>query len=183
MSFLKNYSKLKRLFDIFLSSTGLFFLSSLWVISSFAIWLQEGRPIFYLQDRVGLNGKIFKMLKFRTLGYKKADSRLALFLRRSALDELPQLINILKGEMSFVGPRPLVPEEVLGDKSADSRDTVKPGLTGAAQVFIAKDASVFEKSQYDYWYIQNRSFGLDIALILKSFWISLGRRWDTKIKP
>lgn len=170
---------LKRLFDISLSSLGFFFFLPLWVLLSFAIWMEDGRPIFYLQGRVGKDNKTFKTVKFRTLGYKKKDSKLSKLLRTTALDELPQLINIFKGEMSFVGPRPLIPEEVQAYKELVLRSSVRPGLTGVAQVLVSKDASVLEKFKHDLWYINNRNFFLDISLILKSFWVSLRKKWDS----
>lgn len=173
---------LKRAFDIFLSFLGLFFSLPLWILFSFAIYLKDGRPIFYLQERIGKDSKIFKAIKFRTLGYREESSVLAKFLRTTALDELPQLINILKGEMSFVGPRPLIPQELQMYKELNLRATVRPGLTGMAQVLAFKDAPVLEKFKYDIWYIKNQNIALDISLILKSFWLSLRKRWDVAIK-
>lgn len=94
------------------------------------------------------------------------------------MDESPQLINIIKGEMSFVGPRPLIPEEISLGENLDLRSSVCPGLTGVAQVVAAKDAPIAEKLKYDLWYIGNQSVWLDIRLILKSFWMSFNKRWD-----
>jgi len=183
----------KRIFDLFLSLLGLFFLLPFWVLCSFAIWLEDGRPILYLQKRVGKDAQIFQAIKFRTLFYKKENSRLARFLRKTALDEVPQLINILKGEMSLVGPRPLIPEESeIGERlnspgsyieGRGLRAVVRPGLTGIAQVLAPKNAPLEEKLKYDLWYIENRSLLLDILLILKSFWLSLNSRWDLAGKP
>lgn len=136
--------------------------------------------MFYIQDRIGLNGKLFKLIKFRTINSKNGKvSRFTRLLRKTALDELPQLINILKGEMSFVGPRPLIPLEVNNTKNrADARLMIRPGLTGLAQIMVSKDAPVLEKLKYDLWYIKNQELMLDVALILRSFWISLSRRWE-----
>jgi lipopolysaccharide/colanic/teichoic acid biosynthesis glycosyltransferase len=173
---------LKRPWDFSLALSGLVLSFPFWSLFVFLIWLEDGRPIFYLQDRVGRNGKPFKMLKFRTLGYKKENCCFAGLLRKTALDELPQLLNILKGQMSFVGPRPLIPQEINLDKDAASRLTVRPGLTGVAQIMATKDAPILEKLKYDLWYIENQSLVLDIILILKSFWISLGRKWDVVSK-
>lgn len=168
----------KRIFDLILSYIGLFFLFPLWIIFAFAIWLEDGLPVFYIQHRVGKRSRYFQTIKFRTMHYKKQSSSLARFLRNTALDESPQLINILKGEMSFVGPRPLIPQEVsLGD-NLDLRFSISPGLTGAAQVVAAKNAPVTQKLKYDLWYIENQSLWLDILLILKSFWMSFNKRWD-----
>lgn len=170
---------LKRIFDFTVALIGIFVSLPLWIIFGSIIWLKDKGAIFYIQDRVGLNGKIFKMIKFRTMNNSnEKNSNFTKFLRTTALDELPQLINILKGEMSFVGPRPLVPEEVSQDREISSRFIVRPGLTGMAQILVPKDASLLEKSNYDLWYIKNQSFRLDATLILKSFWISLSRKWD-----
>lgn len=168
----------KRIFDIFLSYIGLFFLFPWWIIFAFAIWLEDGLPIFYIQERVGKKARIFRAIKFRTMYYRKQSSAIAKFLRNSALDESPQLINIMKGEMSFVGPRPLIPQEInLGD-NLDLRSSIPPGLTGIAQVAAPKDAPLTEKLKYDIWYIENQSILLDMLLILRSFWMSLNKRWD-----
>jgi lipopolysaccharide/colanic/teichoic acid biosynthesis glycosyltransferase len=168
----------KRVFDLTLSCVGLFLSLPLWVLLCWVICLEDGPPIFYLQERLGKQGRIFKAIKFRTMAYGNQNPKLARLLRTSALDELPQLINIIKGEMSFVGPRPLIPQEVSPNEFASSRLSVLPGLTGAAQVRVAKDSPFSQKAKYDIWYIENRSLALDIMLILKSFWISLARRWD-----
>ncbi len=172
----------KRIFDIFLSYIGLFFLFPWWIIFAFAIWLEDGLPIFYIQERVGKKARIFRTIKFRTMYYRKQSSVIAKFLRNSALDESPQLINIMKGEMSFVGPRPLIPQEINLGENLDLRSSICPGLTGIAQVVAPKDAPLAEKLKYDLWYIENQSLFLDMLLILKSFWVSLNRRWDI-IRP
>ena len=178
MKHLTAYQAIKRLFDICLSYIGIFVFSPLAVLSSFAVWLEDGRPIFYIQERVGKGGRLFKAIKFRTMDYKKQGSRLPLLLRTTALDEFPQLINIIKGQMSFVGPRPLVPQEIQRGREFDLRSAVPPGLTGLAQILARKDAPALEKFKYDIIYIENKNLFLDISLILRSFWISLARRWD-----
>jgi len=150
------------------------------LLISIAIWLEDGRPIFFIQQRIGREGKPFYLLKFRTLGYRKSNSLLAKMLRKTALDELPQLINIFKGEMSFVGPRPFIPEEVLNDKYFFQRFKVKPGLTGVAQIFAFRDAPSKKKLKLDLWYIKNMNIVLDLMLILKSVFLSLATRWDAK---
>ncbi|TRZ95481.1 sugar transferase [bacterium] len=170
--------RLKRPFDFCLALSGLVLSFSLWCLICFFIWLEDKKPVFYIQQRVGLNGKIFKLLKFRTMGYQKENSRLAKILRTSALDELPQLINILRGEMSFVGPRPLIPQELTLQIDFQDRSSVRPGLTGVAQLMVSKNASILDKTKYDSWYVQEQSLGLDILLILDSFWVSLSRKWD-----
>ncbi len=198
---------LKRVFDYSLGLVGMFIFSPLWLIFSWAIWLQDQGPIFYIQDRVGYKGTIFKGLKFRSM-VKDAEkdvgpiqakdndpriTRMGRFLRKTAMDELPQLLNILKGDMSFVGPRALRPMEI--ELSVDSkirtifqipgfemRSTVRPGLTGVAQIYASRHLPREEKFKYDLWYVKNQNIGLDIRLILKSIVISLSRRWDTQVK-
>jgi len=176
--FLRNRYMVKRTFDIFLSCFGLFFLFPFWIIFAFAIWLEDGFPVFYIQHRVGRRNSRFRTIKFRTMYYKKRNPVIAGFLRQTAMDESPQLINILKGEMSFVGPRPLIPEQINLGEELHLRSSVCPGLTGIAQVVAAKDAPITEKLKYDLWYIENQSLLLDIRLILKSFWMSFNKRWD-----
>jgi len=170
---------LKRPFDFSLALIGLTLTFPIWSLIIFLIWLENGRPVFYIQERVGLESRIFKMMKFRTMGYRKKSSRLAKFLRTTALDEFPQLMNIIKGQMSFVGPRPLIPQEIQINEEFKLRSAVLPGLTGLAQVLVAKDAPVLEKLNYDILYIKNKNIVLDTLLILKSFGISLNRKWDT----
>jgi lipopolysaccharide/colanic/teichoic acid biosynthesis glycosyltransferase len=170
---------LKRPFDFSLALIGLTLIFPIWSLIVFLVWLEGDRPIFYVQERVGKNGALFKTVKFRTMGYRKKSSILAKFLRTTALDELPQLINIIKGQMSFVGPRPLIPQELQISEEFKLRSAVLPGLTGLAQVLVAKDAPVLEKLNYDIVYIKNQNIALDILLILRSFGISLNRKWDT----
>ncbi len=198
---------LKRLFDIGLSLTGLIGSSPLWVLFSLAILLEDGWPIFYLQERVGKNGRIFKAIKFRSM-IKDAEkesgpiqavendprvTRIGRILRATAMDELPQLVNILKGDMSFVGPRALRPKEkeVHGNPEAldiekvpgyYERLDVRPGLTGMAQVYLPTDALRSEKFKYDLMYIKNQSFLLDLKLIFLSFWITFRGKWESREK-
>jgi len=174
---------MKRVFDFSLALIGITVSFPLWLLLIFLIWLEDGRPVFYIQDRLGLNEKKFKLIKFRTMdsGDKRV-SKFANFLRKTALDELPQLINILRSEMSFVGPRPIAVEEFVAGEDVRARLKLKPGLTGIAQILLPKDVPLQEKTKYDIWYAQNRSLKLDIGLILRSFWISLGRKWDKNNK-
>lgn len=198
---------LKRLFDIGLSLIGLIGSSPLWVLFSLAILLEDGWPIFYLQERVGKNGRIFKAIKFRSM-IKDAEkesgpiqavendprvTKIGRILRATAMDELPQLVNILKGDMSFVGPRALRPKEkeVRGNPEAldikkvpgyYERLAVRPGLTGMAQVYLPTDALRSEKFRYDLMYIKNRSFLLDLKLIFLSFWITFRGKWESREK-
>jgi lipopolysaccharide/colanic/teichoic acid biosynthesis glycosyltransferase len=196
---------LKRLFDIALSSLGLIGSSPLWVLFSLAIIAGDGLPVFYYQERVGRNGRIFRVMKFRSMIKNAEDktgpvqaveddprvTKAGRILRATAMDELPQLINILKGDMSFVGPRALRPKEKEVHGSADEtaiedvpgyheRLKVRPGLTGMAQVYLSSDALRKEKFQYDLLYIKNQSFLFDLKLILLSFWITFRGKWESR---
>ena len=198
---------LKRLFDIVLSSIGLIGSSPLWLIFSLAVKLQDGGPIFYGQERVGKNGRIFKALKFRSMvpdaekesGPIQATendprvTKTGKILRATAMDELPQLWNIFKGDMSFVGPRALRPKEKEVHGNPDEmniedipaykeRMAVRPGLTGMAQVYLPTDALRSEKFKYDLLYIKNQSFLLDLKLIFLSFWITFRGKWESRSK-
>lgn len=175
----------------------------LWFIFVLAIWFEDRGPIFYFQERVGKDGKIFKSIKFRSmipeaeknLGPIQAkkndprDTKIGRILRKMAMDELPQLINILNGEMSFVGPRALRPRETEPTDSSsvkdifhvpgfEKRSSIRPGLTGVAQVFASRSLLRQEKFKYDLWYIDNMNFWLDIKLIAKSIQITLKAGWD-----
>ena len=174
----------KRIFDIFLAFICITLSMPFWFLFAFLIWIEDRGPVFYIQGRVGKGGKVFKVLKFRTMNLnKEIDSEVSRFLRNTALDELPQLINILKGDMSFVGPRPLIREEVEkleGSKLFEKRIKVLPGLTGVSQVLLPKNATEEEKFQYDIWYSKNRNLLMDIEFILVSYLISLFGRWEVK---
>jgi lipopolysaccharide/colanic/teichoic acid biosynthesis glycosyltransferase len=198
---------LKRPFDIFLSSLGLILSSPLWLIFSFLIWIQDRGPVFYLQDRVGRGGRIFKAIKFRSM-VKDAEkgrgavqavendprvTRVGRLLRGTAMDELPQLVNIFRGDMSFVGPRALRPEEkeARGDgrlvgmediPGYRERLVVRPGLTGLAQVYLPTDAPRRLKFRYDRLYIRRRSFWRDLAIMALSFWITFRAKWESRQK-
>jgi len=196
----KRYFIFKRLFDIFLASIGLILSLPLWLIIAIAIKLEDGGPIFYSQERVGKDGKIFRILKFRSMipdaekdtgaiWASENDPRVTKvgrILRATAMDELPQLLNILKGDMSFVGPRPERPElvEEFTKKFPDfkKRFAVKPGLTGIAQIYGQYDTPPQHKLKYDLLYIKKQSFLLDLKLILLSFYITLRGKWQHRGK-
>ncbi|MCM8792086.1 MAG: sugar transferase [Candidatus Omnitrophica bacterium] len=175
---------LKRPLDLLLCMGGIFLFLPLWLIISILIWLETEGEIFYIQERVGLNYQVFKTIKFCTL-YRDENnniriSRLGNFLRRTALDESLQLINILKADMSFVGPRPLVPQEIGDDFKIERRFKIRPGLTGLAQIAIPKNSSVDAKFKYDLLYIENQSLNLDLKIIFYSILFSLLGRWEDK---
>jgi lipopolysaccharide/colanic/teichoic acid biosynthesis glycosyltransferase len=169
---------LKRLFDIVVSALGLLVLSPVIAFTAWRIRKKLGSPVLFRQTRPGLNGKPFEMVKFRTMldafhpdGTPLPDAQrmtsYGAFLRSSSLDELPELINVLRGEMSLVGPRPLLMEYLpLYSKEQFRRHEVKPGVTGWAQVNGRNALSWEEKFKLDIWYINNRSFLLDLKIIL-----------------
>jgi lipopolysaccharide/colanic/teichoic acid biosynthesis glycosyltransferase len=216
---------LKRPFDIALSATGILLSSPLWVLASALIWLEDRGAIFYTQDRVGEGGHPFRVIKFRSMIMRAEEgigpvqakeddpriTRIGKILRATAMDELPQLLNIFRGDMSFVGPRALRPEEVedrywdydsymvdqssagLANMAAENlpvamdnirgsfeRLSVRPGLTGLAQVYLPGNAPRRKKFRYDLLYIKKRSFSLDIRLILLSFWITFRGKWVSR---
>lgn len=196
----------KRLFDILFSFFGIIISLPLWLMVSILIFAEDRGSIYYTQDRIGKDEKIFKMIKFRSMKInaekntgpiqaQEGDLRttqVGRFLRNTALDELPQLINILKGDMSFVGPRPLRPDEIenitkvhtdlLSRSDVKTRQSITPGLTGVAQVLEPRDISFGEKVKYDIWYLKNNSINLDICLIGVSFLITFLGRWETRDK-
>jgi lipopolysaccharide/colanic/teichoic acid biosynthesis glycosyltransferase len=172
-----------------------------------AIKLEDGGPVFYRQERWGRGGSRFKAFKFRTMvptsdqefGLKQAaenDPRITKVggvLRAMGLDELPQLLNIFRGEMSFVGPRSLAVGEIVKDENGCmvkyedipgfmERLRARPGLTGLATIYIPKDSSPRHKFRYDLLYIRRQSFGLDLRLIALSFWVSFRGKWETRGK-
>jgi colanic acid biosynthesis glycosyl transferase WcaI len=192
----------KRGFDILLSGIGLIASSPLWATIAFAIKLDDRGPIFYMQDRVGRGGRLFKAYKFRSM-IPEADevfgplqaqvsdiriTRVGRILRATAMDELPQLWNIFKGDMSFVGPRALRPGEIESnggtdpsvdlDAAFEARHRVQPGLTGLAQVYARRDLPRRQKYKFDLLYVKRRSFWLDLKLVFISFWISFRGKWE-----
>lgn len=196
---------LKRPFDIALAGSGLILSAPLWGVIALLIWLDDRGPVFYGQGRIGKDGRVFTTLKFRSmitnaeteLGPQQAReqdprvTRIGRILRATAMDELPQLINIFRGDMSFVGPRALRPEEieVAGDgtpvKLEDlpgyrRRHSIRPGLTGVAQIFLPTDAPRRRKFRYDLFYIRRMSFGFDLRLIVLSFWITFRAKWESR---
>jgi sugar O-acyltransferase (sialic acid O-acetyltransferase NeuD family) len=168
---------LKRVFDIVLALLGLVVLLPVFVVVSILIRVKLGGPVFFTQIRPGLNGKPFKMIKFRTMrdavdknGVVLPDAdRMTVFgrtLRSTSLDELPELLNVLKGDMSVVGPRPLLMEYLpLYSPEQNRRHDVRPGITGWAQVNGRNAISWEQKFQYDIWYVKNQSFWLDLKII------------------
>jgi len=188
----------KRVFDLGLAGCGLLLSLPLWFVISVAIYLEDGRPILFIQKRVGKDGKEFIAYKFRTI-YRRYDdqvghavalhaedekvTRVGRMLRKTALNELPQLLNILRGDMSFVGPRPEPPEFIAAYEEevpnlSRIRYQIRPGLTGIAQVFGPHNMAPRNKLRYDLLYMRRRSLWLDIKLIGMSVWNTIRARWD-----
>jgi len=168
---------IKRLLDILFSIFGLILLSPILMIVAILIRIYLGSPIFFTQIRPGLNGKPFKMIKFRTMkdaadknGEPLPDSerltRFGKILRATSLDELPELWNVIKGDMSLVGPRPLLMEYLpLYDDRQATRHNVRPGITGWAQVNGRNAISWEQKFELDAWYVEHKSLWLDIKIL------------------
>jgi len=173
------YSIIKRLLDIVFSLIGLIFLLPLFLIVGFMVKKQDGGPVFFKQSRVGKNGKVFKLIKFRSMAvdndmydFSKEDkiTKFGDFIRKTSIDELPQFWNVLKGDMSFVGPRPWVKEYYDNmNKEQRRRHDVRPGITGLAQVKGRNGIPVTKRIQYDLEYIDNLSIIEDIMIVFLTF--------------
>jgi lipopolysaccharide/colanic/teichoic acid biosynthesis glycosyltransferase len=191
------YEAAKRAADIVVAGTGLLLSMPVWLAVCAAILLDDGLPIFYRQRRMGRHGRIFEAMKFRSM-IRDAErmtgpvlaaqndpriTKVGRILRKTALDELPQLWNILKGDMSFVGPRPERPELVA--QIARSlpgymrRHAVPPGLTGLAQVYGRYYSRPGQKLKYDLLYARRRTLLLDLEIFLMSWLITFRANWDT----
>ena len=184
---------MKRTFDLIAASIVVVVLSPLLVVTAFVIWFQDRGPIFYRQTRVGIHGNEFKMVKFRSMvvnaealraeldAHNEVDgalfkmtndpriTRFGRFIRKFSIDELPQLINVFKGEMSLVGPRPLLPTDVEKyEKDTHRRMLVRPGMTGLWQVSGRSDLSWAESVRLDLYYVDNWSMVIDLVIIVKT---------------
>jgi len=193
----------KRALDIALAGAGLVGSSPLWLLLAAIIKLEDGGPVFYSQERVGEGGRVFRAYKFRSMipdaernvGALQASvndsrvTRIGRLMRATAMDELPQLWSIFRGDMSFVGPRALRPGEIeaTGDGGFEAledvpgyeeRHSIRPGLTGIAQIYAPRDIKRRNKFRYDRIYIRQPSFWLDVRLIALSFWITFRGRWE-----
>ena len=195
----------KRTFDVALSGVGLLVSAPLWAFIALLIKLEDGGPVFYGQERSGLHGVPFQVRKFRSMipdaeanvGAIQATehdprvTRVGRLLRATAMDELPQLWNIFRGDMSFTGPRALRPGEIetLGSGELERledvpgfaiRASVLPGLTGIAQIFAPRDIPRRVKFRYDVLYVRQQSFWLDMRLVALSFWITFRGTWEAR---
>jgi lipopolysaccharide/colanic/teichoic acid biosynthesis glycosyltransferase len=198
---------LKRPLDIVLSLLMMLLSLPVTLLIVLAVKLEDRGPVFYRQERWGRNGTRFKPFKFRTMipdsdrkfGVRPAEkndrriTKVGKVLRAMGLDELPQIINIFLGHMSFVGPRSLAVGEIIKDEAGrviDYRDVpgfrrrlrVRPGLTGIATIYIPKDSSPYRKFRYDLLYVRKQSLWLDVRLIALSFWISFRGKWESRGK-
>ena len=197
----------KRALDVALSGFGVLISAPLWALIAAAIKLDTRGPVFYGQARVGEGGRIFRVLKFRSMivdaerapdRFRPTENdprvtRVGRILRATAMDELPQLWNIFRGDMSFVGPRALRPEEIDVDTAGRpvplqaipgfaARSAIPPGLTGIAQIYARRDVSRRQKFRFDRLYIRRQSMLLDLRLILLSFWITARGTWEAREK-
>ncbi|MCC3737070.1 sugar transferase [Staphylococcus hominis] len=180
---------LKRLFDIAVSATGLIISAPITLTTAVVISKKLGKPVLFRQVRPGQDGKPFKIYKFRTMSDERDENGELLpddqrmtpvgtFIRKSSIDELPQLINVLKGDISLVGPRPLLMEYLpLYNDEQKKRHNVKPGITGWAQVNGRNAISWDQKFKLDVWYAENQSFKLDMYIIYKTI-INILQRKD-----
>ncbi len=172
---------IKRLLDFFISLLAIIALSPLFAVVT--VWLHfanKGAGAFFLQERPGLNSRIFKIIKFKTMTDEKDKSgnllpdenrltKVGRFVRSTSIDELPQLFNVLKGDMSLIGPRPLLVKYLpLYSEKQKRRHNVRPGITGWAQCHGRNAISWTQKFEYDIWYVDNLSFATDMKVILQT---------------
>ena len=173
---------MKTIFDYIFVILALILLSPIFIVLSVLIKLNLGSPILFTQQRSGYKGKLFTLYKFRTMTNERDENgnllsdeirltKFGKFLRSTSLDELPELLNILRGEMSFVGPRPLLTEYLpLYSKEQARRHDVQPGITGWAQINGRNAINWKQKFELDVWYVNNISFILDIKILWLTFW-------------
>lgn len=170
----------KSIIDLILAFIGFVFFSPIFLIVMIGLFLANNGKPFFFQSRPGKNGEVFNIIKFKTMNDKKDINgcllpdverltKLGTFVRKTSLDEIPQLLNVLKGDMSLIGPRPLLPEYLLlYNEFQKQRHNVKPGITGWAQVNGRNAISWSQKFEYDIWYVNNISFNLDFKILLKT---------------
>jgi len=173
---------MKRVFDLLMATAGILFLSPVLILLAVLIRINLGAPVLFHQTRPGLNGRPFNLYKFRTMTDERDSSgnllpdgqrltQLGRFLRSTSLDELPQLFNVLKGEMSIVGPRPLYMKYLsYYTEHEQKRHTVRPGITGWAQIHGRNHLPWDERLALDAWYAENQTLRLDLEILAKTFW-------------
>ncbi len=170
----------KPLLDVICACLGLLILAPLFIVLTVILTFANGGKPFYTQTRTGIHDRLFKIIKFRSMNDKcdlegkllSDEIRLTSvgkFIRKTSLDELPQLLNVVKGDMSFIGPRPLLPEYLtLYSKEQRKRGTVKPGISGWAQINGRNAISWEKKFELDVWYVHNQSLLLDLSILFKT---------------
>jgi len=170
----------KRILDLLLSLIGFIILFPIFLLVSASLLFANNGSIFFFQKRPGKNGRIFKIIKFKSMNDKKDEegkllsnelrlTKVGKFLRKTSLDEIPQLLNVIKGDMSLVGPRPLLVEYLmLYNDDQQKRHNIKPGVTGWAQVNGRNAISWKKKFEYDLWYVNNMSLFVDIKILIKT---------------
>ena len=171
---------IKPTFDFVSSLLGLIILFPLFILITFFLFIANNGKPFFFQSRPGRKGQIFKIIKFKTMNDRKDEegnflpdserlTKVGVFVRKTSLDEIPQLINVLKGDMSLIGPRPLLTQYLhLYNDFQSRRHEVKPGITGWAQVNGRNAISWDKKFEYDVWYVDNVSFTLDVKILFKT---------------
>ena len=172
------YKYIKKFLDFIFALIFIVILLIPMIIISILILIVDRSFFLFFQDRTGLDGKIFKIIKFRTMNNKQV-TKLGKFLRKLSLDELPQFFNILKGDMSFIGPRPWMVEYYENmNKEQRRRTSVTPGLTGLAQVSGRNNISIFKKIDYDLEYVDNFSFKQDMWILFKTIHVLFKKNID-----
>ncbi len=170
----------KHFFDFCIAFIALLFLLPIIIVATILLWFANDKKPFFFQERPGKSGKLFKIIKFKTMNDKKDASgnllpdsdrltAIGAIIRKTSLDELPQLFNVLKGDMSLVGPRPLLPEYLdIYTPEEHKRHLVRPGITGWAQVNGRNAISWKQKFAFDVWYVTNYSLRVDVAILVKT---------------
>jgi sugar transferase EpsL len=182
-----SYPSNKRALDLSFALLAISVAMPLLILISTLLWITQGRPIFFVQIRPGLESKPFKLVKFRTMSpagpnsindlSRQSITPLGKLLRKLSADELPQLLNIVRGDMSFVGPRPLLVEYLpLYSPRQSLRHTVRPGLTGLAQVNGRNSQSWNDRLEMDAFYAENISWPLDLSIVVRSIWTVLSAK-------
>ena len=183
------YPAAKRVFDFTLAAVSIIILAPLMILIALLVFLKLGAPVFYRQERPGLHGRLFTMYKFRTMIARTHDAQghllpddkrltpFGLWLRAVSLDELPELFNVLKGDMILVGPRPLMAKYLdRYTPEQNRRHEVKPGITGWAQVNGRNNMTWEQKFACDVWYVDHRTFGLDLKILALTAWHVVRRK-------
>lgn len=182
------YDRVKRAIDVVLVLIGMVLLAPLFAVLAWKVRRELGSPVLFTQARPGLHGEVFRLRKFRTMTDERdADGRLlpdeqrltrfGRFLRSTSLDEIPEMVNVLRGEMSLVGPRPLLVEYLEHyTPEQHRRHEVRPGITGWAQINGRNNMTWDDKLALDVWYVDHRSLWLDVRILLKTLWVMVTRQ-------